>query len=235
MLGLRLFLILFSLGNFSWIYVQWKQYTLNYVDAKKDGPLLGSPHIKRIPLAARDSPSHTAHLHPNIDPIAFDSYSLQIWQPSLIGVALLCFYSPFHIFVLEIFSFSNAASYWQSLFSLVFLSILACLLVHLFYSNVKDKDILFQQVLREYNLKFVYPTITTKVHQEYHIKALEDKIEEMSQCEYTASESNMNSSNDSLTDAKTLFSDSFSHIQSRRKAEQEVAKSTASRTRKRKS
>jgi len=46
---------------------------------------------------------------------------------------------------------------------------------------MKDRELLFQQVMREYNMKFVYPSITKMTQDEMRIKAYEEALQRWTQ------------------------------------------------------
>ena len=165
---LRLLVILFSMGNYWWISRQWKEYSLEFVDPTNT---LYSPHSKKIQGRGSKSTEQVlvgevAAKSSDRDPNAihfppFEKHSLQIWQPSFNAMCMACTYSPIHIFVIELRDnvFPETSFYLVLLLlgSLSFSFLFVCLQ---FCIALKDREILFQQVMREYNMKFVYPTLT---------------------------------------------------------------------------
>jgi hypothetical protein len=168
-LFLRVLLILFGMGNLFWSLMQWRNYTLEYIESTQ---IISSPNARK--LESKDSSkSSEQQLHRP----AFQRYSLEIWQPSLYAISISCIYSPMHAFIMEVMPclYTDMPA---SLVSLILglLSVTSLSTVLFFYTNMKDRELLFQQVLREYNMKFVYPSITKMTQDEARLKVYEEAL-----------------------------------------------------------
>ncbi|KAF9110747.1 hypothetical protein BGX27_005922 [Mortierella sp. AM989] len=83
-------------------------------------------------------------------------WEMSVWDPSILSRNLFCWYSPAQVLIM-------AGMNSENLHIFLPLSIIVGLQVHflisVYQSYVKDKQILFGEVNREYNAKFVYPRI----------------------------------------------------------------------------
>ncbi|KAF9896861.1 hypothetical protein BX616_006623 [Lobosporangium transversale] len=83
-------------------------------------------------------------------------WEMSVWNPSILSRNLFCWYSPAQVLILIFMDGENFHMFFP-------LSIIVALQVHflvsVYQSYVKDKQILFGEVQREYNAKFVHPRI----------------------------------------------------------------------------
>ncbi|KAF9139173.1 hypothetical protein BGX30_008281 [Mortierella sp. GBA39] len=83
-------------------------------------------------------------------------WELSLWNPSILGRNLFCWYSPAQVLIL---AFMTADNFYVFFPLSIMVAVQVHFLVSVYQSYVKDKDILFSEVHNEYNTKFVHPTI----------------------------------------------------------------------------
>lgn len=141
---LRWILILFCWCNVAWIlFYNKKTYQLFYVDPTI--PLPQSPNL----VLVQSIKSST-----NTTPVP-QHYLLTIWQPSISALQLLAGFSPIHIMMIY-FYVGNDNMLSLILVSIGF-SIQALILINMYSQSIIDRQLFHTQLLREYDLKFVYP------------------------------------------------------------------------------
>ena len=188
---------------------QWKEYTLEFVDPKnslyspnaKKLPKIEEPRqepAEKSEETSENTASNKAEKKTKnkftIKPIVFERQSLRIWQPPFSAICMACSYSPLHFLLIELLTFNSESSLTSTPSSSASSSVipslsLVILLISLsvvllwtslqFYTSLKDRDILFQQVMREYNMKFVYPTLTKLSEKQALLDRLEKQKEEI--------------------------------------------------------
>ncbi|KAF9569909.1 hypothetical protein EC968_002434 [Mortierella alpina] len=83
-------------------------------------------------------------------------WELSVWNPSILCRNLFCWYSPAQVLIM---AGLNSENFHIFLPLSVMVAIQVYVLVSVYQSYVKDKQIIFGEVCREYNTKFVYPKV----------------------------------------------------------------------------
>ncbi|KAF9981128.1 hypothetical protein BGZ75_007611 [Mortierella antarctica] len=83
-------------------------------------------------------------------------WELSVWNPSILCRNLFCWYSPAQVLIM---AGLNSDNFHIFLPLSVMVAIQVYILVSVYQSYVKDKQIIFGEVCREYNTKFVYPKV----------------------------------------------------------------------------
>ncbi|KAF9099552.1 hypothetical protein BGX23_001193 [Mortierella sp. AD031] len=83
-------------------------------------------------------------------------WELSLWNPSILSRNLFCWYSPAQVLILAGVTSDNFYVFFPLS---IFVALQVHLLVSVYQSYVKDKEILFGEVYNEYNTKFVHPKI----------------------------------------------------------------------------
>ncbi|KAG9070069.1 hypothetical protein KI688_009400 [Linnemannia hyalina] len=83
-------------------------------------------------------------------------WELSLWNPSILGRNLFCWYSPAQVLIL---AFMTADNFYVFFPLSIVVAVQVHYLVSVYQTYVKDKEILFSEVHNEYNTKFVHPTI----------------------------------------------------------------------------
>lgn len=141
---LRWILIFFCWCNVLWIiFYNKKTYQLFYVDSTI--PLPRSSNLTLIqPIKGAASiasvPQH---------------YLLTIWQPSISALQLFAGFSPVHIMM--VYFYVGGDNMLSLILVSVGFSIQALILISMYSQSIIDRQLFHTQLLREYDLKFVYP------------------------------------------------------------------------------
>ncbi|KAG0020115.1 hypothetical protein BGZ80_004751 [Entomortierella chlamydospora] len=83
-------------------------------------------------------------------------WEMSIWNPSILSRNLFCWYSPAQVLVMAGMNSDNIHIFLPLS---IFVGLQVHLLVSVYQSFVKDKQILFEELSREYDAKFVHPRI----------------------------------------------------------------------------
>ncbi|KAF9953821.1 hypothetical protein BGZ72_005115 [Mortierella alpina] len=83
-------------------------------------------------------------------------WELSVWNPSILCRNLFCWYSPAQVLIM---AGLNSENFHIFLPLSVMVAMQVYVLVSVYQSYVKDKQIIFGEVCREYNTKFVYPKV----------------------------------------------------------------------------
>ncbi|CAO3567302.1 unnamed protein product [Mortierella alpina] len=83
-------------------------------------------------------------------------WELSVWNPSILCRNLFCWYSPAQVLIM---AGLNSDNFHIFLPLSVMVAMQVYILVSVYQSYVRDKQIIFGEVCREYNTKFVYPKV----------------------------------------------------------------------------
>ncbi|PKY49346.1 hypothetical protein RhiirA4_465298 [Rhizophagus irregularis] len=92
--------------------------------------------------------------HPGFDPNSECVWVITMWCPSSFCLDLFCYYSPAQVLILNYLTGEN---YFYLLPAAVIIGIQLKVLVKLYQSLIKDRQIIFDEVYNEYTEKFVNP------------------------------------------------------------------------------
>ncbi|CAG8457119.1 1026_t:CDS:2 [Ambispora leptoticha] len=157
-----------SIINFIYLAVQTKKYQMfcyrkleqpatsnaHLVNFNKDTPSWADSYCGRIlyPICSYFFKSDTSLNRRQI-------WELNMWNPSSFSLHLFCYFSPPQVMVLMGLNSEN----WQYYLPIAaFIALQVYVLVKIYTTHIKDKQVLFSEVTYEYDNKFVYPTIFKK-------------------------------------------------------------------------
>ncbi|KAJ7443038.1 hypothetical protein B0H11DRAFT_2093195 [Mycena galericulata] len=109
------------------------------------------PASRRFPLAIR-RPAFAAL--PSRKTVRMQQ--LEMWLPGELEMTLFNLYSPVHAFL---WMATDSSNWMLMLLLMSFVSVQANAMTHSYKALLKDKDIIYAEVLNEYNRGFVYPRI----------------------------------------------------------------------------
>ncbi|CAG8694964.1 13863_t:CDS:2 [Funneliformis caledonium] len=92
--------------------------------------------------------------HPGFDPNSECVWVITMWSPSSFCLDLFCYYSPAQVLILH---YLNGENFFYLSFAAITIGVQLKILVKLYQSLIKDKQIIFNEVYNEYTEKFVNP------------------------------------------------------------------------------
>jgi Protein of unknown function (DUF2418) len=98
-----------------------------------------------------------------------DVWEISVWNPTPLGLKLLCLFSPAHVVIYWMFlptaplDPSPSVTYVKTIFLVAVLSSFVSFMRIIFEQQQKDTSIISKHVLREYDTKFVHPSLNHPV------------------------------------------------------------------------
>ena len=117
-------------------------------------------------LSSFSSESTASRAHPQE---GRDVWEVSVWDPTPLGLKLLCLFSPVHVLVYSMFlptaplDPTPSLTYFKTFLLVSVVSAQALFLRHNFEQQQKDKAIINREVLHEYDTKFVHPNLNPPV------------------------------------------------------------------------
>ncbi|GJJ73301.1 hypothetical protein EMPS_05659 [Entomortierella parvispora] len=166
LLFLQIILISISLGNALWLFSSKKNYKMMHRDPKQPPSSSNVKLVEFIQTRLHWSfrfPGRCIYpfipsflVGPKPEQRNLQVWEMALWNPSILSRNIFCWFSPAQVLILTVM---DADSFY--VFAPLSIAVAAQVhfVVSVYQAHIKDKQILFEEVYREYNNKFVHPRI----------------------------------------------------------------------------
>ncbi|CAB5382686.1 unnamed protein product [Rhizophagus irregularis] len=160
-------LLTFSILNV--IYLWWWSYKIYHFFSQKKDEIPNNPNINLVGI---NLPWYTRNrlgyfIHQQYYELSYDEpykegqkvWEICIWNPNKFSLNLLCGFSPVQVGILMLM---NKGTEIYSIILAGFLALQMYFYAEKFITLVRDKEIVFREIQREYDMKFVKPRLSRR-------------------------------------------------------------------------
>ncbi|OWB76755.1 hypothetical protein B5S32_g910 [[Candida] boidinii] len=125
---------------------------------EENNEILSSPSVSTL-LSSPDKHNEHKQIITNEEQESVDTYKLALWRPPRFSVVFASMYSPIQLVILLL---TPSISIKTLLLYVLITCFVRFLILDKYEVKIEDRELVFKQLLKEYNKKYVYPRLNKK-------------------------------------------------------------------------